>query len=81
MGGITGSYIFIDSEAPTYPTGYGSSVAFAAAGVVAATALEALLWNENRKKAAITDAEIHENYTDEELYDMGDKSPLFKYTL
>ena len=81
MGGITGSYIFIDAESPTFPTGYGSSLAFAATGIVACLTLEALLWNENKKKSALNDAEIHAKYTDEDLYNLGDKSPLFEYTL
>jgi hypothetical protein len=81
MGGITGSFIFIDSEAPTYPTGFGSSLAFASAGIVACLTLEGLLWRANQKKEALTTDEIHTKWSDEELDRMGDKSPLFKYTV
>lgn len=79
--GITGSFIFIEKEAPKYPTGFGSSLAFAAAGIVACLLLEFLLWRSNKKNAELSEDEIRERYTDEELDRMGDKSPLFKYTL
>lgn len=81
MGGITGSFIFIEKEAPKYPTGFGSSLAFAAAGVVACLTLEFLLWNINKKNEKFTEDEIREQYSEEELQRLGDKSPLFKYTL
>jgi hypothetical protein len=64
MGGIAGSFIFIEKEAPTYPVGFGASLGFAAAGVLAALTLEFILWTINKKNDK-----------------MGDKSPLFKYTL
>lgn len=79
--GITGSFIFIEKEAPKYPTGFGSSLAFAAAGIVACLLLEFLLWRSNKKNAELSEDEVRERYTDEELDQMGDKSPLFKYTL
>jgi MFS family permease len=81
MGGLVGSYIFIGSEAPAYPTGYGCSIGFAGAGIVAATSLEFALIRINKKRAAIPIEEIRAKYTDEELEKMGDRSPLFKYTL
>jgi hypothetical protein len=34
----------------------------------------------NAKKARIAD-EARVNYTEEQLFDLGDKSPLFKYVL
>ncbi|KAF7555164.1 hypothetical protein G7Z17_g2366 [Cylindrodendrum hubeiense] len=81
IGGLIGSYIYLDSEAPRYPTGYGTSLAFGLAGIVAATLLEFLLKRDNAKKARMTDVEIRERYTEEELQRMGEKSPLFKYAL
>lgn len=80
-GGIIGSYIYRAEEKPKYPTGYGTSFAFAAAGVVACLTLEYLLWRGNLKKGRVTEDEAWETYTQEELREMGDKSPLFKYTL
>ncbi|THW15795.1 MFS general substrate transporter [Aureobasidium pullulans] len=81
MGGITGSFIFIEKEAPKYPSGFGSSLAFAAAGIVACFTLEFLLWKINGKNAKLSEEEVRDKYSDEELDRMGDKSPLFRYTL
>lgn len=81
VGGLIGSYIYIESESPRYPTGYGTSLAFAMAGIVAATMLELLLKRSNRKKEQMTETEVKAKYTDEQLYRMGDRSPLFKYAL
>lgn len=81
IGGLIGSYIYLDREAPRYPTGYGTSLAFGLAGIMAATLLEFLLKRDNAKKAQMSEDEIRERYTDEELINMGEKSPLFKWAL
>nr|OQO29538.1 hypothetical protein B0A51_02630 [Rachicladosporium sp. CCFEE 5018] len=81
MGGITGSFIFIEKEAPEYPTGFGSSLAFAAAGAVAVLLLEYLLWRSNKKNELMSEDVVKAQYSEEELDRLGDKSPLFKYTL
>lgn len=78
-GGLPGSYIFLDSESPTYPTGFGSSLSFAAAGLVAALVLEFLYWTHNRRYAGMTEEEAVAKYGEERLTRMGNKSPLFKY--
>jgi hypothetical protein len=35
----------------------------------------------NKKRDALDESEIREQYSDEDLQKMGDKSPLFKYKL
>lgn len=81
IGGLIGSYIYLDSEAPSYPTGYGTSFGFASAGIIAVIALETSLKRLNKKKELLNEDEIRQQYTDAELDDMGEKSPLFKYAL
>ncbi|CAI7633735.1 unnamed protein product [Penicillium viridicatum] len=81
IGGIIGSYMYLDHEDPTYPTGFGLSLAFGGTALVAALILELSFFWGNKRKAKLSEDEIRENYTDEELLEMGDKSPLFKYTL
>ncbi|KIY01137.1 uncharacterized protein Z520_02689 [Fonsecaea multimorphosa CBS 102226] len=81
IGGIIGSYIFIDSEKPRYPTGFGCSFAFAAAGIVAALCLEWLYIRVNRRRCQTPEHELREKYTQGELDEMGDRSPLFRYVL
>ncbi|KAJ1334965.1 MFS transporter ACS family allantoate permease [Microdochium nivale] len=81
IGGLIGSYIYLDSEAPSYPTGYGTSFGFASAGIIAVIVLETSLKRLNKKKELLNEDEIRRQYTDAELDDMGEKSPLFKYAL
>lgn len=81
IGGLIGSYIYLDKEAPRYPTGFGTSFGFASAGVVAAVTLELLLKRLNKKKELLSKDEVRQRYTDEELDRMGERSPLFKYAL
>lgn len=79
--GITGSFIFIEKEKPKYPIGFGASLGFAAGGIVACLVLEAALWSVNEKNERLSEEEIHATWTEEELECLGDKSPLFRYTL
>ncbi|KAF4421642.1 putative transporter [Colletotrichum fructicola] len=81
IGGIVGSFIYREDESPKYPTGFGSSFAFAGLGVVACFVLEFLFWNINRKRDKFTEEEVRAKYSDDELQMMGDRSPLFRYTL
>lgn len=81
LGGLPGSFIFLSREAPSYPTGFGTSLAFAAAGIVSALTLEFFYWSHNKKYEHVPEEEIREKYTDEELDNLGNKSPLFKYSL
>ena len=81
VGGLIGSYIYLDREAPRYPTGFGTSFAFASAGIVAACTLEFCLMRLNKKKALMSESEIRELYTDEDLDRMDEKSPMYKYAL
>jgi dipeptide/tripeptide permease len=81
IGGLIGSYIYRENEAPRYESGYGTSFGFASAGIVAAIILEVSLKRLNQKKALIDEDEVRQRYTDQQLDDMGEKSPLFKYAL
>jgi predicted MFS family arabinose efflux permease len=81
VGGFIGSWIFLNKEAPRYPTGFGTSLAFAAAGIVAALLLEYLYWRHNKKWEVVPREEIQRQYSEEQLYQMGDRAPTFKYSL
>ncbi|EUC46479.1 hypothetical protein COCMIDRAFT_35841 [Bipolaris oryzae ATCC 44560] len=81
IGGVIGSYMYLESEKPKYQTGFGLSLAFGASGFLVAFLLELSYKWGNSKKAKLSEDEIRARYTDEELLDMGDKSPLFRYTL
>ncbi|TID00372.1 putative transporter [Colletotrichum higginsianum] len=81
LGGIIGSYMYLESEKPKYYTGFGLSLAFGGSGVVVALLLELSYKWGNAKKARMSEEEIRTRYTEEQLMDMGDKSPHFKYVL
>lgn len=80
-GGLIGSYIYLDREAPRHPTGYGTSLAFVSAGICARSTLEYVLRKLNKKKAQLDENEIRARRSDQELDDMGERNPLFKSAL
>ncbi|KAI7336595.1 MFS general substrate transporter [Hortaea werneckii] len=81
IGSIIGTNIFLDNEAPSYPTGYGVSFGIICLGLLSALALEFNLWRLNKAKSKISESEVRDKYSAFELDRMGEKSPLFKYTL
>jgi hypothetical protein len=81
LGGIVGSFIYQEDEKPMYPTGFGTSLAFAAAGAVCALTLEFAYWTINNRNAKKSEDEWRTIYTEAQLEKMGDRSPLFKYHL
>ncbi|KAM0756235.1 MFS general substrate transporter [Meredithblackwellia eburnea MCA 4105] len=82
LGGLAGYRIYLATEAPKYPTGFGTSIAFAAVlGLGATLALRLLLQWENSKRDKVSQMEIQKMFSTEELAEMGDKSPLFRYVL
>lgn len=81
IGGIIGSYMYLDKESPKYPTGYGLSFGFACLGIVSAMVLEWGLWRTNKQRDAVPEEETRAKYNAEELALLGDRSPLFRYNL
>lgn len=80
-GGIIGSFIFIGDESPRYQTGWGVSLGFICAGVCAACTLGVVYTVINRRRVRITEDEVREKFSDAQLERLGDRSPLFRYTL
>ncbi|KAJ0121103.1 inner membrane transport protein yfav [Diaporthe amygdali] len=81
FGGIAGSFMFLDREAPVYDTGYGLSVACGATGMIGSTVLYISWRHLNKRRAVVNEGEMRDKYTDMELLRLGDRSPLFKYQL
>ena len=81
IGGVVGSYICLDSEKPKYYAGFGLSLAFVATGLLCSLLLELSYEWGNARKGRMSEDEVRARYTADELLDMVDKSPLFKYTL
>ena len=76
-----GSYMFFDSDAPKYNTGFGLSLAFAVGGIASAIAVELAFKFGNAQKAKINEDEVRAMYNDDELLLLGDRSPLFQCEL
>ncbi|CAI7602670.1 unnamed protein product [Penicillium pancosmium] len=80
IGGILGSFMYMEKEKPKYQTGFGLSLALAGVGIFVVLLLEWSYKVGNSRKAKLID-DARAKYTEEELFDLGDRSPLFKYTL
>ncbi|KAI1776122.1 major facilitator superfamily domain-containing protein [Hypoxylon cercidicola] len=81
-GGSIGSNIYLASEAPTYPLGFGFSVGATVLGAMIPAAIHWwLMRRENAKRDRMDLAEVQERYTQAELSEMGENSPLFRFTL
>lgn len=80
MAGIIGSNIFVQTEAPYYKTGYGTALAMTWVGVCAATVLFVGLLVENRKRER-GDRDDRLVCPEEEVGNMGDWHPSFRFTL
>ena len=80
-GDVVGSFIYIKSEAPSYPRGFGTTFGLAATGIMRVIVLEFILHWRNKRDARYTEEEVKAQYTEAQLVDLGDKAPLFKYTL
>ncbi|KAH8892180.1 high-affinity nicotinic acid transporter [Thozetella sp. PMI_491] len=80
LGGAVGTNIYLSREAPYYWTGYGVSLAVVVISTIAAVLLRWKLIAINRERDALSLDEVHELYTEQQLAEMGDNSPLFRYT-
>ncbi|KAJ6071008.1 hypothetical protein N7467_012327 [Penicillium canescens] len=80
VGGILGSFMYLEKESPKYQTGFGLSLALGGLGFFVALFLEWSYKVGNAKKDKVAD-EARVKYTEDELFDLGDRSPLFKYVL
>ena len=58
-----------------------SSLAFGVTGLLAAVAAEVAYKMANNERAKVSEEETRARYTQDQLMAMGDRSPLFKYTL
>lgn len=76
-----GSNIYFKAQAPYYWVGYGVSLGVLVTAILAAVVMLFSLKHINKKRENVREEEVRAKYTQEQLTDLGDKSPLFKYTL
>ncbi|KAJ4169781.1 hypothetical protein NW754_005929 [Fusarium falciforme] len=80
VAGIIGANIFLVKESPTYKTGYGTALGMMWMGTLAATLMFGFMWRENRKRDA-GDRDERLSLPEEDLRNMGDWHPSFRFTL
>ena len=78
LGGAIGSNIFIEQQKPRYWLGYGFCLGICAAAIACVTLLKFSWAWENKKRDAVDEAEVRSRYTEQELLQLGDKSPLYR---
>ncbi|KAK7908827.1 hypothetical protein PG985_016130 [Apiospora marii] len=80
IAGIVASNIFLVSEAPRYPTGYGVALGMTWLGVLATVAMAVGMWLENRRRdrGGRDDRLL---LPEAELRNLGDDHPSFRFTL
>lgn len=81
LGGLAGSNIFLTRQAPHYWTGYGSCIGFIFIAMACAVTLRITYGRLNKQRDAVSEEEILARYSDEELEEMGDSSPLYRYVI
>lgn len=81
LGGVVASNIYIGTERPHYWTGYSVSLAITVLAILAGFALKFGLERQNKARDMVSEEEVRQRYSDEELAEMGDKSPLFRYVI
>lgn len=81
LGSILGSFMYMDSESPRFPTGFGLSLALGGSGLLLALFLEWGYKRANARKDDMSEVEVRARYSEAELLDMGDENPLFRYVL
>lgn len=81
IGGIIGSFMYIEKEGPAYYTGFGLSVALAGSSLIMALVLDLHYYLENKKRKRMSEEDVRQQYSGAELMAMGERSPLFTYTI
>ncbi|TVY83547.1 putative transporter [Lachnellula suecica] len=78
LGGAVGSNIFIERQAPDYWLGYGFCLGIVSAAITCTVILRVAYGRVNKERDLMNEEEVRAMYTEEELLDMGDKSPLYR---
>lgn len=85
LGGIMGSNIYLAREAPKYHTGFAMSLTMLVLGIIAVFLLRFGWGRDNKKReqliAEMGEEGIRSRYTEQELLDLGHRSPFFRYAM
>lgn len=81
MGGAAASNFYHKQDAPRYRLGHSLVLAFNVLGLSSMIIYYFICRRINKDRAGKWDLTTAQNYTDEELIELGDKAPNYKYTL
>ena len=79
FGGAIGANIFLARQAPKYQLGFGFSLGVLISGILAALTLKWACERENAKRDRMSPEQVKQLYTEQQLLEMGDRSPLYRY--
>jgi hypothetical protein len=79
MSGPMGSNFYRDEDAPQYFLGHGLELMMVTLGLITTTILIICYKRINKKRESLLAAGV--NMSEEELSDMGDRAPTFRYYL
>lgn len=79
FGGIIGSFMYLNREAPVYNTGNAITIAAGVTGCACAIVLHVAWKKINRENRQRKEDEVRSTYSDDELLRLGDRSPFFRY--
>lgn len=78
-GGAIGSNIFLANQKPHYWLGYGFCIGIQVVAIISTFILRATYLRINKQRDAMDVNDIKARYTEQELMEMGDRSPLYRY--
>lgn len=79
FGGIVGSFMYVNREAPAYNTGNGITMGAGVVGCACAVVLHVVWKRANGQNGQRRESEVRSAYADDELLRLGDRGPLFRY--
>ena len=81
LGGLTGSYIYRESDSPHFSAAYAVSLCLAVSGVFVVGLLAWSYSHENKKRDEMSMEVINARYDPLQLINLADESPLYRFTL
>lgn len=79
--GVAAPFLFSNGTGPEYVPGYATSIGTLTLGMMLASTLCLWYWRQNKQRDLGRQSWKMEGKSDEQVAEMGDKSPLYRYTI
>ena len=79
LGAVIGTQLYRSEDTPKYIVGHSVALAYLICNIAVTGTAWFVLQRINKKRDAMSEEEVRARYTEAELLDMGDKSPLYRY--